>query len=108
MRTTTLTTRSLTLLTLPTLLTLLTLTPLHASTITGNIQNTSGAAYATNALFAPLSTPLLSGSNIIASTPTNVVPAANASFSLTLKQGNSLFSIANLSPDPISTPIPNI
>src|SRR5438105_399388 len=34
---------------------------LMASVITGNIQNTSGNAYATNALFAPLSTPLASG-----------------------------------------------
>jgi len=37
-----------------------------ASIITGNIQNTSGNAYVTNALFAPLSTPLVSGTNIIA------------------------------------------
>src|SRR2546421_8684067 len=55
-----------------------------AATITGTIQNTSGAAYATNALFAPLSTPLASGNNIIASTTTNVTAAANGTFSVVL------------------------
>src|SRR2546421_5864267 len=34
---------------------------LHSAIITGTILNTSGAAYATNALFAPLSTPLATG-----------------------------------------------
>src|SRR6266496_858277 len=70
-----------------------------ASVITGNIQNTSGNAYVTNALFAPLSTPLVSGTNIIASTPTNVVAAANGSFSVTLKQGNYLVTLGNLRHD---------
>src|SRR5947209_13481366 len=78
-----------------------------ASTITGNIQNTSGAAYATNALFAPLSTPLVSGSNIIASTPTNVVAAANGSFSVSLKQGNYLVTIGNLRRDSVLIAVPN-
>ena len=42
----------------------------------------------TNILFAPLSTPLASGINTIASAQTNVIAAANGSFSVTLIQGN--------------------
>src|SRR3954462_13514300 len=67
-----------------------------ASTITGTIQNTSGNAYATNALFAPLSTPLAVGNNIIASTPTNVVAAANGSYSVVLKQGSYMVTFGGL------------
>ena len=78
-----------------------------ASIITGNIQNTSGNAYVTNALFAPLSTPLVSGTNIIASTPTNVVAAANGSFSVTLKQGNYLVTLGNLRHDSFTIAVPN-
>ena len=48
-----------------------------ASIITGNLLTTSGNAYVTNALFTPLSTPLASGLNTIASTSTNVLAAAN-------------------------------
>src|ERR1043166_3961462 len=81
-----------------------TLTP---SVITGNIQNTSGDAYATNALFAPLSTPLASGIYTIASTATNVVAAANGSFSVTLKQGNYLVTIGNLRRDSFVISVPN-
>src|SRR6267143_6367356 len=80
---------------------------LNASTITGTIQNTSGNPYVTNALFAPLSTPLASGTNIIASTPTNVVAAANGSFSVTLKQGNYLVTIGNLRRDSFVISVPN-
>ena len=80
---------------------------LSASIITGNIQNTSGNAYVTNALFAPLSTPLVSGTNIIASTPTNVVAAANGSFSVTLKQGNYLVTLGNLRHDSFTISVPN-
>ena len=80
---------------------------LAASIITGNIQNTSGNAYVTNALFAPLSTPLVSGTNIIASTPTNVVAAANGSFSVTLKQGNYLVTLGNLRHDSFTISVPN-
>jgi len=78
-----------------------------ASIITGNIQNTSGNAYVTNALFAPLSTPLASGTNIIASTPTNVVAAANGSFSVTLKQGNYLVTLGNLRHDSFTISVPD-
>src|SRR5947209_14103773 len=78
-----------------------------ASTITGNIQNTSGNAYVTNALFAPLSTPLVSGTNIIASTPTNVVAGANGSFSVTLKQGNYLVTLGNLRHDSFTISVPD-
>ena len=67
-----------------------------AAIITGNLQTTSGNAYVTNALFAPLSTPLSSGTNIIASTQTNVIAAGNGSFSVALKQGNYLVTIGNL------------
>jgi len=81
--------------------------PAPASIITGNIQNTSGNAYVTNALFAPLSTPLVSGTNITASTPTNVVAAANGSFSVTLKQGNYLVTIGNLRHDSFTIAVPN-
>src|SRR6266542_4218086 len=81
--------------------------PASASIITGNIQNTSGNAYVTNALFAPLSTPLVSGTNIIASTPTNVVAAANGSFSVTLKQGNYLVTLGNLRHDSFTISVPN-
>src|SRR6266478_6361323 len=79
----------------------------QASIITGNIQNTSGNAYVTNALFAPLSTPLASGTNIIASTPTNVVAGANGSFSVTLKQGNYLVTLGNLRHDSFTIAVPN-
>src|SRR6476619_1971702 len=61
---------------------------LDASTITGNIRNTSGSAYATNALFTPLSTPQADGTTVIASTQTNVIAAVDGSFSVLLKQGN--------------------
>src|SRR5207245_4749240 len=67
-----------------------------ACLITGNLQTTSGNPYVTNALFAPLSTPLASGASVIASTQTNVVAAANGDFSVTLKQGNYLATIGNL------------
>src|SRR5439155_32260 len=67
-----------------------------AATITGSILNTSGNAYATNVLFAPLSTPLAIGANTIASTSTNVVAAADGSFSVSLKQGNYLVTLGNL------------
>src|SRR5258708_7193608 len=79
----------------------------RASIITGNIQNTSGNAYVTNALFAPLSTPLASGTNIIASTPTNVVAAANGSVSVTLKQGNYLVTLGNLRHDSFTISVPD-
>src|SRR5438874_12533980 len=78
-----------------------------AATITGNIQNTSGNAYATNALFAPLSTPLASGNNLIASTSTNVVAAANGSFSVNLLQGNYLVTIGNVHQDSFVISVPN-
>src|SRR5262245_3690455 len=68
----------------------------QASTITVNIRNTSGNAYATNALFTPLSTPQADGSAIIATTPTNVIAAADGSFSVTLKQGNYKVNIGNV------------
>src|SRR3954469_24949646 len=80
---------------------------LSASIITGNIINTSGNPYVTNALFARLSTPLASGTNIIASTPTNVVAGANGSFSLTLKQGNYLVTVGNLRRDSFIICVPN-
>jgi hypothetical protein len=80
---------------------------LSASTITGTIQNTSGNPYATNALFAPLSTPLASGNNIIASTPTNVVAAANGTYSVTLLQGNYLVTFGGLHRDSVLISVPN-
>src|SRR5207302_48864 len=80
---------------------------IQASTITGTIQNTSGNAYATNALFAPLSTPLASGNNIIASTPTNVVAAANGTYSVSLLQGNYLVTFGGLHRDSVLISVPN-
>jgi len=81
--------------------------PSPAATISGNLQTTSGNPYVTNALFTPLSTPLASGTNIIASTPTNIVAGANGSFSLTLKQGNYLVTIGNLRHDSFVISVPN-
>src|ERR1043166_4559890 len=78
-----------------------------AAVITGNLQNTSGNPYATNALFAPLSTPLASGTYTIASTPTNVIAAADGAFSVTLKQGNYLVTIGNLRRDSFVIAVPN-
>jgi len=78
-----------------------------ASIITGNLQTTSGNPYVTNALFAPLSTPLASGASVIASTQTNVVAAANGDFSVTLKQGNYLVTIGNLRHDSFVISVPN-
>ena len=78
-----------------------------ASTITGTIQNTSGNPYATNALFAPLSTPLAIGGNIIASTPTNVVAAANGTYSVSLKQGNYLVTFGGLHRDSVLISVPD-
>src|SRR5260221_3914842 len=83
------------------------LTSGFAATITGNLQNTSGAAYPTNALFVPLSTPLASGNNVIASTSTNVVAAANGSFSVALKQGNYLVTIGNVHKDSFISSVPD-
>src|SRR5260221_24002 len=83
------------------------LTSGFASTITGNLQNPSGAAYATNALFAPLSTPLATGNNIIASTQTNVVAAANGSFSVVLQQANYLVTIGSVHKDSFVISVPN-
>jgi len=80
---------------------------LSGSTITGTIQNTSGNPYATNALFAPLSTPLASGNNIIASTPTNVVAAANGTYSVSLLQGNYLVTFGGLHRDSVLISVPN-
>src|ERR1043166_3108614 len=80
---------------------------LSASTITGNLLNTSGTAYATNILFAPLSTPLTSGSSIIASTPTNILAAVNGDFAVTLKQGNYLATIGNLRRDSVLISVPD-
>src|SRR5258708_1048074 len=71
----------------------------NSSTITGTIQNPIGNPYANNALFAPLSTPLASGNNIIASTPTNVVAAANGTFSVSLLQGDYLVTFGGLHRD---------
>src|SRR5439155_1459019 len=71
------------------------------STITGTIQNTSGNPYATNALFAPLSRPLAIGSSIIASTPTNVIAAANGTYSVSLKQGDYLVTFGGLHRDSV-------
>src|SRR5580765_4404485 len=79
----------------------------NASTITGTIQNTSGNAYATNALFAPLSTPLATGNTIIASTPTNVVAAANGTYSVSLKQGNYLVTFGGLRRDSVLISVPD-
>src|SRR6266480_1196275 len=79
----------------------------NASTITGNIRNTSGNAYATNALFAPLSTPQADGANIIASTPTNVIAATDGSFSVSLKQGNYKVNIGNVPNDTFVISVPN-
>src|SRR5205085_11223367 len=78
-----------------------------SSAFSATIQNTSGSAYATNALFAPLSTPLASGNNLIASTSTNVVAAANGSFSVLLKQGNYLVTIGGLRRDSVLISVPN-
>lgn len=78
-----------------------------ASTITGNIRNTIGNAYATNVLFTPLSTPQADGANIIASTPTNVIAAADGSFSVTLKQGNYKVNIGNVPNDTFIISVPN-
>src|SRR5438045_7743658 len=79
----------------------------RSSTITGNIRNTSGNAYATNALFTPLSTPQADGANIIASTPTNVIAATDGSFSVTLKQGNYKVNIGNVPNDTFVISVPN-
>jgi len=79
----------------------------EASTITGNIRNTIGNAYATNALFTPLSTPQADGANIIASTPTNVIAAADGSFTVTLKQGNYKVNIGNVPNDTFIISVPN-
>jgi len=87
------------------LLALCTPSPSRAATISGNLQTTSGNPYVTNALFAPLSTPLASGTNIIASTPTNIVAGANGSFSLTLKQGTWSPSATSVT-IPSSSPCP--
>src|SRR6185369_7164417 len=78
-----------------------------ASTITGTVINTSGGSYPTNVLFAPLSTPLASGNNTIASTPTNILTAPNGTFSVTLKQGNYLATIGNLRRDSLLISVPN-
>jgi len=78
-----------------------------ASIITGNLLTTSGNAYVTNALFTPLSTPLASGVNTIASTSTNVLAAANGSFSVTLKQGNYLVTIGGLRHDSFIISVPD-
>ena len=79
----------------------------NASTISGNIRNTSGNAYATNALFTPLSTPQADGANIIASTPTNVIAATDGSFSVILKQGNYKVNIGNVPNDTFVISVPN-
>ena len=79
----------------------------QASTISGNIRNTSGNAYATNALFTPLSTPQADGANIIASTPTNVIAATDGSFSVILKQGNYKVNIGNVPNDTFVISVPN-
>src|SRR5205823_1783939 len=79
----------------------------QASTITGNIRNTSGNPYATNALFTPLSTPQADGTTIIASTPTNVIAAGDGSFSVTLKQGNYKVNIGNVPNDTFIISVPN-
>src|SRR5258706_3372958 len=79
----------------------------QASTINGNIRNTSGNPYATNALFVPLSTPQADGGNIIASTPTNVIAAADGSFSVALKQGNYKVNIGNVPKDTFVISVPN-
>jgi len=80
---------------------------LDASTITGNIRNTSGNAYATNALFIPLSTPQADGTTVIASTQTNVIAAVDGSFSVLLKQGNYKVNIGNLPSDTFLISVPN-
>src|SRR5438093_1611428 len=80
---------------------------ISSSIISGNLQTTSGNPYVTNALFAPLSTPLASGGSIIASTQTNVVAAANGSFSVGLKQGNYLVTIGNLRHDSFIISVPD-
>src|ERR1043166_3858207 len=77
------------------------------STITGNLQTTSGNAYVTNILFAPQSTPLASGIKTIASTETSVVTAATGIFSVTLLQENYLATIGNLRHDSILISVPN-
>src|SRR5438067_2394744 len=82
-------------------------TAAEASSITGNLRNTSGNPYATNALFTPLSTPQADGANIIASTPTNVIAAADGSFSVTLKQGNYKVNIGNVPNDTFVISVPN-
>ena len=81
--------------------------PARASTIIGNIRNTSGNAYATNALFTPLSTPQTDGTTVIASTQTNVMAAADGSFSVLLKQGNYKVNIGNLPSDTFLISVPN-
>jgi len=81
--------------------------PARASLINGNIRNTSGNAYATNALFTPLSTPQADGANIIASTPTNVIALADGSFAVTLKQGNYKVNLGNLPSDTFIISVPN-
>jgi len=81
--------------------------PATASTVTGSLLNTSGNAYATNVLFAPLSTALTIGTAMIASTATNVVAAADGTFSVVLKQGNYLATIGNLRRDSVLISVPN-
>src|SRR6266516_4551782 len=69
---------------------------LPASTINGTLRDTQGNAYATNALFVPLSTPMADGTTLIGSTKTNVLADGTGAFSLLLKQGNYKVTLGNV------------
>jgi hypothetical protein len=79
----------------------------QGSTITGNLRDTSGNAWATNALFAPLSTPQADGTTTIGSTQTNVLTDGAGAFSVVLKQGDYKVTLGKLSRDSFIISVPN-
>jgi hypothetical protein len=79
----------------------------RGSTINGTLWNTGGNGLATNALFAPLSTPQADGTAIIASTATNVIANSVGAFTVVLKQGNYKVTIGNNAKDSFVIAVPN-
>jgi len=85
--------------------------PVSASTnrvVTGNLLLISGSPAITNLLFTPLSTPLKNNdTNLVVSTPTNVICDSLGAFSVKLNPGDYYVSIGSSQRDKFYISVPN-
>lgn len=80
--------------------------PSQGATVTGLLSTASSNPYATNVLFLPWSTPLVSGNLLVGSAGTNVLADAGGAFSVTLKAGDYRVNVGELRRDTFFISVP--